>query len=86
MTKVRFTEWKGRYRIECKEHAGSQEVCSAVSMLLFTLANFVGERGKFSLKSGDSYVEYGGDRVPYDMIKGGFEMLARDYPENVKIV
>ena len=86
MTKVRFTERKGRYRIECKGHAGSQEVCSAVSMLLFTLANFVGEKGSYSLESGDAFVEYGGSRVPYDMCKGGFEMLARDYPENVKIV
>lgn len=86
MTKVKFTEWKGRYRIECEDHAGSQEVCSAISMLLFTLANFVADKGNFSLESGNSYVEYGGSRVPYDMVKGGFEMLARDFPENVKII
>ena len=86
MTVVKMKRDGEHYRIEAKGHAtGSVEVCSAVSMLLFTLVNYVADRADYDLKSGHSWVEWFGSPIPYDMISGGFQLLARDYPDYLKI-
>ncbi len=87
MTNVKITKENKHYRIEAKGHAtGSEQVCSAISMLMFTLANYLSDIADYQLDDGDAYIDWYGEDPLFDMAKGGFEMLARDYPDYVKIV
>lgn len=82
---------------ECGE-AGRDPVCASISMLAYTLAAFVenisrskqASRKVVSLKSGKGRVgcrvrpEYSAAvKLAFDAICGGFELLAREYPEAV---
>ena len=91
--------------VTAKGHAqsaekGSDLVCSAVSILLYTLASNVQDlaacsrdyrRPRTKLDEGDAEVSispvHGGGSVAtlvFDSVCKGFELLSKDYPENVK--
>lgn len=79
--------------------AGHDLVCAAVSSLVYTIAAFVQNMSSagqiksksIKLKSGDARVgctpklKYrAGAVIVFDAICGGFELLARQYPEYIK--
>ena len=78
--------------------AGHDLVCASASILIYTLASFVQnlkESGQarynfIVLNEGDAIVscqtpnKYKGSvTLVFDSICGGFELLARDYPDNI---
>lgn len=77
---------------------GQDLVCASASILLYTLASFVENmkearqtyNPKVDLKEGDALIccqppnRYkGAVTLVFDSICGGFELLARDYPDNI---
>jgi uncharacterized protein YsxB (DUF464 family) len=77
---------------------GHDLVCASASILIYTLASFVENmkearqvyNPKMELKEGDALIscdapnKYKGSiTLVFDTICGGFEILARDYPDNV---
>ena len=77
---------------------GHDLVCASASILIYTLASFVenmkGAKQTYSptvvLKEGDALVSCeppnrykGAITLVFDSICGGFELLARDYPDNI---
>ena len=77
---------------------GHDLVCASASILVYTLASFVenmkGARQVYnptvSLKEGDALISCnppnrykGYVTLVFDSICGGFELLARDYPDNI---
>lgn len=77
---------------------GHDLVCASASILIYTLASFVENmkgagqvyNPKTELKEGDALIscdapnKYKGSiTLVFDTICGGFELLARDYPDNV---
>lgn len=77
---------------------GHDLVCASASILIYTLASFVQnlkESGQarynfVAIKEGDAIVSCQAPNkyksavtLVFDSICGGFELLARDYPENV---
>lgn len=94
-----------RLTVTARGHAMSAEkghdlVCSAASILLYTLASDVMDltacsrdyrRPRVKLKEGDAEISispvHGGGsvaRLIFDSVCKGFELLQKDYPENVK--
>ena len=94
-----------KYRLTAKGHAmsadkGNDLVCSAASILLYTLASNVQElatcshdyrRPRIILAEGDAEISispvHGKGSVAtlvFDSICRGFELLSKDYPKNVK--
>ena len=78
--------------------AGHDLVCASASILAYSLASFVGNmkearqayNPKVELKEGDALIyctppsRYkGAVTLVFDSICGGFELLARDYPDNI---
>lgn len=77
---------------------GHDLVCASASILIYTLASFVENmkdarqvyNPKTELKEGDALIscdapsKYKGSiTLVFDSICGGFELLARDYPDNI---
>lgn len=77
---------------------GHDLVCASASTLIYTLASFVANmeearqvyNPKYELKEGDAIIscdapnKYKGSvTLVFDTICGGFELLARDYPDNI---
>lgn len=77
---------------------GHDLVCASASILVYTLASFVEnmKRAKqvynptVELKEGDALISCeppnrykGSVTLVFDSICGGFELLARDYPDNI---
>ena len=77
---------------------GQDLVCASASILIYTLASFVenmkGAKQTYSptivLKEGDALIScsppsrYKGPiTLVFDSVCGGFELLARDYPDNI---
>ena len=77
---------------------GHDLVCASASILVYTLASFVenmmGARQVYNptaeLKEGDALIYCdpptrlkGAVTLVFDSICGGFELLARDYPDNI---
>ena len=77
---------------------GHDLVCASASILIYTLASFVANmeearqvyNPKYELKDGDAIIscdapnKYKGSvTLVFDSICGGFELLARDYPDNI---
>lgn len=78
--------------------AGHDLVCAAASILVYTLASFVENlkaarqayNPTIDLKGGDAVISCtppgrhkAAVTLVFDSICGGFELLARDYPENI---
>ena len=78
--------------------AGHDLVCASASILAYTLASFVDNmkqarqsyNPKVDLKEGDALISCtppsrykGAVTLVFDSICGGFELLARDYPDNI---
>lgn len=78
--------------------AGHDLVCASASILVYTLASFVENMKKArqaynpttELKEGDALIccspptRYkGAVTLVFDSICGGFELLAKDYPDNI---
>ena len=78
--------------------AGQDLVCASATILVYTLASFVNnmESAKqvrnptVKLKEGDAVISCappnrykGAVTLVFDSICGGFELLARDYPDNI---
>ena len=78
--------------------AGHDLVCASASILVYTLASFVENmkaarqsyNPKVDLKEGDALISCtppnrykGAVTLVFDSICGGFELLARDYPDNI---
>jgi uncharacterized protein YsxB (DUF464 family) len=77
---------------------GHDLVCASVSILAYTLASFVQNTGearqadniKTDLRDGEALIScevpikyQGAVTIVFDAICGGFELLARDYPDYV---
>ena len=77
---------------------GHDLVCASASTLVYTLASFVENmkvakqvyNPKTDLKEGDALISCdppnrykGSVTLVFDSICGGFELLARDYPDNI---
>ena len=78
--------------------AGHDLVCASATILVYTLASFVENmknarqayNPKTELKEGDAVISCeppnrykGAVTLVFDSICGGFELLARDYPDNI---
>ncbi len=78
--------------------AGHDLVCASASILVYTLASFVDNmkdarqtyNPKTELKEGDAVISCtppnrykGAVTLVFDSICGGFELLAKDYPDNI---
>ena len=78
--------------------AGHDLVCASASILVYTLASFVENmkkarqsyNTKTDLKDGDALISCtppsrykGAVTLVFDSICGGFELLAKDYPDNI---
>lgn len=96
---INVTYNRKHLRITAEGHAnfgavGSDIVCSAASILLYTLENALEHEGygvnaDFTPNTA-AYVEAigthkGKARVLFDAIYGGYAMLAATYPENVSV-
>lgn len=90
-----------KYSLSLDGHAGyapvgQDIVCSAVSILLFTLANALSDSGaedlEVSLEPGDSYIgctaSYADIEIDtlFKFAVIGLELLEEQYPENVEIL
>jgi uncharacterized protein YsxB (DUF464 family) len=79
--------------------AGHDLVCASASILVYTLASFVENmkrakqvyNPKTELKEGDALIYCDAPNkykhsitLVFDSICGGFELLAKDYPDNIK--
>lgn len=77
---------------------GHDLVCASASILIYTLASFVENmkvakqvyNPKTDLKEGDALISCdppnrykGSVTLVFDSICGGFELLAKDYPDNI---
>ncbi len=77
---------------------GQDIVCASASILIYTLASFVENmkearqvyNPKTDLKEGDAVISCeppsrykGAVTLVFDSICGGFELLAKDYPDNI---
>lgn len=77
---------------------GQDLVCASASILIYTLASFVTNmkearqsyNPKIDLREGDAVIACeppsrykGAVTLVFDSICGGFELLARDYPDNI---
>lgn len=104
MTTARFNRKGGGYDITITGHAdfnpGLDIVCSAVSMLTYTLMQCLSDaedKGcltecSINTKSGDVYISVKPEQFyrkllenTVDTIITGFELLADKYPDNVKL-
>lgn len=78
--------------------AGHDLVCASASILIYTLGSFVENmknarqtyNPKIALKEGDALISCepptrykGAVTLVFDSICGGFELLARNYPDNI---
>lgn len=90
MIKVKFEDGK----MEAEGHAlmapaGSDIVCSAFSMLVFTLVNGLGnDMTDMDLDNGSCRITWKENKTTHIVaktIKGGIQLLANKYPENVKM-
>lgn len=78
--------------------AGHDLVCASASILVYTLASFVENmkkarqayNPKIDLREGDAVISCeppsrykGAVTLVFDSICGGFELLAKDYPDNI---
>lgn len=95
MTRV-YCEKNGNwYTVTAKGHAtGSQEVCAAVSSLLYALAGYVKNEKKslssaeWSIDSGDVFVLFrGGEkaRAVFDMTVIGLLQIEKSHPEYIRV-
>lgn len=97
MTEVRIKENnKNGYTVKISGHSGDSFVCCAVSMLVQTVfctfENTYGGRAKTELSDGLCTLDFDGNgadtgaaEVLIDVMRTGFEMLAKKYPKNIKI-
>lgn len=92
MTTVYTIKGHNGFLIVALGHAeGSPEVCSAVSMMMTTAANWTlanGYDGVQVLKDGQAMIfiplEMRGSETVYNLMKVGFEGLIKSYPEYIK--
>jgi uncharacterized protein YsxB (DUF464 family) len=106
MTRVRFSGWDGGYLFRCEGHAGAAEkgrdiVCSAVSILSYTLAQsacdlynegLLSEEPITNIKDGFVEIQMKPHRDSKDevrrtiaVIETGFLLLSRTYPDFVSL-
>ena len=83
----------GVHRIECNGHAtGSEQVCAAVSALMYALIGFLGNQPDLDdviyeskIESGHSLVAFKGYDEAFEVVRIGLLQLAYSYPEYLKI-
>lgn len=93
MTRLSIARRNGQLVVEARGHAnyrgeGRDIVCASISMLLYTLAAGLEGAKDLRLESGDARVsatESPDNLRAFELIAKGFEMLSRQYPENVKL-
>ena len=95
MTLVKCEKLKDMYTVRAKGHAtGSQEVCAAVSGILYALAGYVENNRhgliyqRWSMDSGDVDVTFrGGERAEavYQMTLIGLLQIEKRYPEYIRV-
>jgi uncharacterized protein YsxB (DUF464 family) len=101
MLTVTFTESGRKLSLRVKGHAGYAEhgydiVCASASILAYTLASIVASydvESTIDLTSGDTTIEclckdedtYDEVADAYDTIRVGYKLLARDYPQYVRL-
>lgn len=92
MTTITLCKNESTYSIEAKGHTEGR-VCSAISMMLYTVAGFV-DNDPFikvyesTLAPGDSMIKWSGGisaRGAYEMAKIGLLQLEAGYPEHLKV-
>lgn len=88
---TRVTLKRGRVNtVKCEGHAtGSNEVCAAASMLVYTLLGHLERRGRKPIKEevreGYAEISFKGQRELYATIETGFLLLAQNYPEYCEV-
>ncbi|WP_130837188.1 ribosomal-processing cysteine protease Prp [Lachnoclostridium sp. Marseille-P6806] len=95
MIRIVCTRSEDSYNLSVKGHAGyaalgSDIVCAAVSMLVYTLIERTEELTKdvqLSIDKGDVSIMAAGDGVSlaFDTILSGFRLLAGQYPEHISL-
>jgi uncharacterized protein YsxB (DUF464 family) len=83
----------GVHRIECNGHAtGSEQVCAAISALMYALAGFLGNQPNAytaiigcKIESGHSEIVFIGYDEAFEVVRIGLLQLAKSYPEYLKI-
>lgn len=94
MIQIREEREPGGWRLTFSGHAGYSQgqdiVCAAVSILFFTLANRISERGDreeaafFRSGEGRLFVPDGHERE-LSFVRCGLALLAEQYPDNVEV-
>ena len=87
MTEIEIVRGK-KSTVRIKGHAnyaprGQDIVCAAVSAIFQTLCMTVGEM--YTEKDGVCSVKFARRRAELKMAQQGFEMLAKKYPDNVRL-
>lgn len=95
MTKIKYQISNDEFEIEVKGHAGyaavgNDIVCSAISILVQTLAYHVGEVAKehdYKISSGEVWIRAKGETamVSFKTILTGLNMLQTQYPEYISV-
>ena len=65
---------------------GSDPICAALSMLMYTLIEACPEA---RVRSGDGYCRIEGsgrERASFDVVLGGLRLLAESYPAHVRLI
>ena len=88
MTTVTLDDSGKNYRVVCDGHAtGNQDVCAAVSTLVFTAAIWLDEHPglmcKVALADGHAELEFK-DRKLWEFLSAGFEGLIDNFPKFIQ--
>lgn len=95
MTRVLLEQRGNRFTVSCQGHAtGSQDVCTAVSCLIYTLAGWLRNASVLVQKQrldadADALLQFcGGDNAEtaFDVICTGFLQLECTYPQYISVV
>lgn len=99
MTKIYAERYKENFYLEVEGHSGYAEqgkdiVCAGVSVLCYTLERWCLEHQKdiynHTIKIKDGYFQiafsgYKEAETVYECIVGGLKLIAKEYPEHIKI-
>lgn len=97
MTKVFYKHEKSMHKFSCKGHAnydlaGKDIVCAAISILCSSLILSVQQLG-YDVYGEDGNIEFTIDgydtielRTIFKTVMNGFDLLAEQYPDHVKII
>lgn len=76
--------------VMCKGHSGTDDICTAVSTLMYTLAGWLRNTDhativSIELKPGDAEIVFRGGRDCYEMTKIGLLQLEHTAPDFIKV-